>query len=158
MSGSKLSELISIFGVAVLTATFHLAEAVSNNEVHTPLLEMWDGGATRPSPRPPLSVPTTTEPSVVSIREIGVNGMWFWLFWTFVVDFFCDFSQFQAFFTCLDALGSSRNTGEHWEGWVGISNPLKWCVNSIFWPFSTYFPFFFAILCDFHVFECTWKP
>ena len=31
MSGSKLSEVISIFGVAVLTATFHLAEAVSNN-------------------------------------------------------------------------------------------------------------------------------
>ena len=67
MSGSKLSELISIFGVAVLT--------VSNNGVHTPLLKMRDGGATRPSPRPPLSVPTTTEPSVVAKREIGVSGM-----------------------------------------------------------------------------------
>jgi len=58
----------------------------------------------------------------------------------------------------LIAPGSPRNTGEHWRGWVGISDPLKWCVISIFWPFFAYFLFFFMILCDFHAFGCTWKP
>ena len=87
-----------------------------------PCFEMRDGGATRPSPRPPLSVPTTTEPSVVSKREIGVNGMWFRLFWTFVVDFlviFRDFRHFSRAWMHLEALGTQENTGRG-----GLASPI----------------------------------
>lgn len=84
------------------------------------------------------------------------NGMLFRFFGHFLLIFHY-FSWFHVFFTRLDAPGSPRNTGEHWRGWAGTSNPLKWYVTSIFWPFCLYFPFFFAILCDFHAFGCAWR-
>src|SRR6266508_3493781 len=60
---------------------------------------------------------------------------------------FRDFSRFQAFFLCLDTLGSSRNTGEHRRGGL-VCLALH---NGMLLRFFDHFAFIFRSFSRFYV-------
>src|SRR6266496_1508118 len=71
---------------------------------------------------------------------------------------FRDFSRFQAFFLCLDTLGSSRNTGEHRRGGLVCLALHNGMLFRFFGHFLLIFSLFFVISRVFHAFGCAWRP